>query len=256
MKSIHDDVIKWKPFLRCWPFVRGIHVSPVNSPYKGQWRGALMFSLICVWINGWVNNREAGDLRRYRAHCDVIVMLLFRIYSGIASATDDLAWVQTHNLPSLIARFMGPAWGSSGADRTQVGPILAPWTLQSIITWLRGFLARNCSGCPWRRQAIACVTMESACQPPSWCQCRYGSSRLCLNLRLIHHKNTLLYVYGDWWIHINHFESDKSLYLHKLAAQFYVPDDVPRAPRPFATGCVKLQLPSLRRDAWRHNGGK
>ena len=41
---------------------------------KGQWRGALMFSLICVWINGWVNNGEAGDLRRYRAHYDVAVM--------------------------------------------------------------------------------------------------------------------------------------------------------------------------------------
>ena len=48
--------------------------SPVNSPRKGQWRGALMFSLICVWINGWVNNREAGDLRRYRAHYDVTLM--------------------------------------------------------------------------------------------------------------------------------------------------------------------------------------
>ena len=47
---------------------------PVNSPHKGQWRGALMFSLICVWINGRVNNREAGDLRRYRAHYDVTVM--------------------------------------------------------------------------------------------------------------------------------------------------------------------------------------
>ena len=70
----HDDVIKWKHFPRYWPFVRGIHRSPVNSPHKGQWRGALMFSLICVWINGWVNNREAGDLRRYRAHYEVIVM--------------------------------------------------------------------------------------------------------------------------------------------------------------------------------------
>ena len=48
--------------------------NPVNSPHKGQWRGAVMFSLICVWINGRVNNREAGDLRRYRAHCEVIVM--------------------------------------------------------------------------------------------------------------------------------------------------------------------------------------
>ena len=72
---IHDDVIKWKHFPRCWPFVRGIHRSPVNSPHKGQWRGALMFPLICVRINGWVHNREAGDQRRYRTHYDVIVML-------------------------------------------------------------------------------------------------------------------------------------------------------------------------------------
>ena len=41
---------------------------------KAQWRGALMFSFICAWINGWVNNRKAGDLRRQQAHYDVIVM--------------------------------------------------------------------------------------------------------------------------------------------------------------------------------------
>ena len=70
----HDDDMKWKHFPRYWPFVRGIHRSPVNSSHKGQWRGALMFSLICVWINGWVNNRKAGDLRRYRVHYDVTVM--------------------------------------------------------------------------------------------------------------------------------------------------------------------------------------
>ena len=39
----HDDVIKWKHFPHYWPFVRGIHRSPVNSPHKGQWGGALMF---------------------------------------------------------------------------------------------------------------------------------------------------------------------------------------------------------------------
>ena len=70
----HDDFIKWKHFPRYWPFVREIHWSPVNSKHKGQWCGALMFSLICVWINGWVNNREAGDLRSYCAHYDVIVI--------------------------------------------------------------------------------------------------------------------------------------------------------------------------------------
>ena len=55
--------------------MRGIHRPPVNSLHKGQWRGALMFSLICAWINGWINNREAGDLRCYRAHYDGTVML-------------------------------------------------------------------------------------------------------------------------------------------------------------------------------------
>ena len=71
--GIHDDVTKWKHFARYFPFVWGIHRSPVNSPHKGQWRGALMFYLICAWINRWVNTREAGDLRRHRAHHDVIV---------------------------------------------------------------------------------------------------------------------------------------------------------------------------------------
>ena len=73
-------------FPRYWPFVRGIHRSPVNSPHKGQWRGALMFSLICVWINGWVNNHEAGDLRRYRGHYDVIVMIKTALLHNKASA--------------------------------------------------------------------------------------------------------------------------------------------------------------------------
>ena len=54
--------------------VTGHLCGEFTSPHKGQWRGALMFSLICVWINGRVNNREAGDLRRYRVHYDVIIM--------------------------------------------------------------------------------------------------------------------------------------------------------------------------------------
>ena len=55
----------------------GIHASPVDSPHKGQWRGALMFSLICAWTNDWANNRNAGDLRRYRARYDVTVMRIW-----------------------------------------------------------------------------------------------------------------------------------------------------------------------------------
>ena len=74
----HDGIIKWTNVPRHWPFVRGIHRSPVNFPHKGQLRGALMLSLICAWINGYVNSREAGDLRRYRAHYDVTVMRLHK----------------------------------------------------------------------------------------------------------------------------------------------------------------------------------
>ena len=70
----HDDVIEWKHFPPYWPFVRGIHRFPVNSPHKGQWGGALMFTLICARINGWVNNRDTGDLRRHRGHYDVTVV--------------------------------------------------------------------------------------------------------------------------------------------------------------------------------------
>ena len=69
----YDDVIKWNHFPRYWPVVRGIHRSPVNSPHKSQWRGALFF-FICAWIYGWVNNGEVGDLRRLRVHYDVTVM--------------------------------------------------------------------------------------------------------------------------------------------------------------------------------------
>ena len=71
--GIHDDVIKWKHFPRYWPSVRRIHRSPVNSPHKGQRRGALIFSDLRL-NKRLSNSREAGDLRRHRAHYDVIIV--------------------------------------------------------------------------------------------------------------------------------------------------------------------------------------
>ena len=90
---IHNDVIKWKHFPRHWPFVRGIHRSPVNSPYKGQWRGTLMSSLICALINGYVDNREAGNLIRHQAHYDVI--------NEFVGCTDLACGNRLHNLPLI-----------------------------------------------------------------------------------------------------------------------------------------------------------
>ena len=81
-------------------FVRVIHRPPVNSPLKGQWRRVLMFSLICAWMNGWVNNRETGDLRRHRAHYDVIVMTCQKLgWSWHPRNLDDV--VQTDQQRSL-----------------------------------------------------------------------------------------------------------------------------------------------------------
>ena len=69
----HDDVVKWKHFLRCWPFVRGIHRSPMNSPHKGQWRRALTFSfrLNKRWskkLLGWWFETPSTPVWR---HCNV-----------------------------------------------------------------------------------------------------------------------------------------------------------------------------------------
>ena len=94
----HDDVIKWKHFPHYWPFARGIHRSPVNSPQKGQWRGALMFSLICVWINGWVNNHETLSRPLWR-HRNETLKASFRLQTTIR-------WRQW--LPSLITRIEVP----------------------------------------------------------------------------------------------------------------------------------------------------
>ena len=73
-------------------------------PHKGQWRGALMFTLICVWINYWAKNREAGDLRRHRAHYGVTVMSSSALNTSVAALYTDsqcvfYSWVlRPHNL--------------------------------------------------------------------------------------------------------------------------------------------------------------
>ena len=62
-------------FPRHWPFVRGIHRSPMDSPHKGQWSRAEIFPLIPARISGRANSRSAGDFRRHRIYYGVIVMI-------------------------------------------------------------------------------------------------------------------------------------------------------------------------------------
>ena len=99
----HNDVIKWIYFPHYWPFVRGIHRSPVNSPHKGQWRGALMFSLICARINGWENTGGAGDLRRHRAHYDVIVMINAKTQHSCCILVETLSLMIVESIADTLA---------------------------------------------------------------------------------------------------------------------------------------------------------
>ena len=86
---VHDDVVKWKHFFRVIGPLCGEFTGhpPVTSPRKGQWRGALMSSLIYALTNGWVNNRDAHDLRRHRAHYDVTVMWCFKLVINYKKST-------------------------------------------------------------------------------------------------------------------------------------------------------------------------
>ena len=85
---------------------------PVNFPHKGQWRGALMFALICVWINAWVNSRKAGDLRRYCAHYDVIVMLHPLCLSIEVHFGNLRLGFELTKAPHVLS-FMDEEWGSN-----------------------------------------------------------------------------------------------------------------------------------------------
>ena len=117
-RTVHDDVIKWKHFRRYWPFVRGNHRSPLNSPHKGQWRGALMFSLIYAWKDGWVNNRRrwwferpTRSLWRHRnvmrsreGYFGVFFPNLFLV-RHIKTIHDDKTTILTHRLRVSLALF-------------------------------------------------------------------------------------------------------------------------------------------------------
>ena len=93
----HDDVIKWKHFPRYWPFVRGIHRWPVNSPHKGQWRGGLIFSLIYAWINGWM-----GRLVIWDAIAPIITSLWWRKLFETQISRDIVHWkIQFHRFEIL-----------------------------------------------------------------------------------------------------------------------------------------------------------
>ena len=107
------DVTKWKLLPRYWPFVREIQRSPANSPRKGQWRGALMVSMISAWTNSWANNADAGDLRRHRSHNDVTLLISQRL-DGVSNQNPP-SWKTTRAPSSCIIHDMICWWPSDAS---------------------------------------------------------------------------------------------------------------------------------------------
>ena len=81
-----EILASWKTFHYTWwrhqmeTFSALLAICAGNSPVSGEFPSqrpvtrSFDFFLICTWINGWVNNRKAGDLRCHRVHYDVSVM--------------------------------------------------------------------------------------------------------------------------------------------------------------------------------------
>ena len=141
VQSNHDDVIKWKHFSAQLAYVRGIHRSPVNSPHNGQWRGALVFSMVCAWINALVNDTEAGDLRLHRAHYDVTVMHTVIPYPHISivrfSINLTAPWRYGCNINSVIFKLISRAdiWGMSWEIALRWIPQDLTDDLSTLVQW-------------------------------------------------------------------------------------------------------------------------
>ena len=119
--------------------------SLVNSPHNGQCHGASMFSLICAWTNGWVNDRDAGGLRCLCAHYHVTLMYLTQDMV-ISCGFGTLQWGCARRLcsslcysgvlpdtplkrPSCITK----CFGSSECIPSHVG--VNPWHISQVEIW-------------------------------------------------------------------------------------------------------------------------
>ena len=154
-----------KTFPHHKPFEREIQRSRGDSFHKGRWRGAVMFSLICGWTNGWANSRKASDLRRNRSHYDSSAMFFFlhqasrckyfrlnikncfMIYDCLSSVCLQNKWVLCHKQVSR-------AWTRNYASHILRGVITGPCTalISAFGTPLLKWIPRNlfCG----RKQAI------------------------------------------------------------------------------------------------------
>ena len=144
-----------------------------NSPHKGQWRRALMFSFICAWINGWVNNREAGDLRRHRAHYDVIIMLWYNghfcyvlLTSGVSGNVILMRWA-----------FPGHIQYWCGCLMTNIFYWQEMCMINSYHTMHEGQKGEHISTCVWLTNISSLTKLIDKKYCIRWLSCNHPSKR-------------------------------------------------------------------------------
>ena len=143
----------WRKMITSW---HG-HTFYVTGTLSCEWITSQRISdadlFVVTWTSCWTTRREANDLRRHDVANETPRSWNDHDNEGLHEASWDNSQrnlsctyftmeVNVHlvkppftlnrgsvklGLTSLITRFMGPTWGPSGADRTQVGPMLAPW---------------------------------------------------------------------------------------------------------------------------------
>ena len=137
----HDDVIKWKHFPRYWPSLRG---------HKGQWRGALMFSLLCAGTNGSVNNGNAGDLRRHRTDYNGTVMAFS--YHG-AYVMSFMWWNRPYIIEVNRRHMLSRNWVIFGSDS---GSSVIRWQLDTYVESLA-----------WKWESVLAMSRHNGRRLPS-----------------------------------------------------------------------------------------
>ena len=118
-------------FPRHWPFVRGIHRSPVNSPHKGQWRGALMFSLICA-LNKRLSKQSWDWWFETPSH------LIWRHYNSSGTSMTVKQYLVIESLKMLILEMqcIDTFWSHG----------FCYWKAASALSWSRGWTPGYATG--------------------------------------------------------------------------------------------------------------
>ena len=179
----------------------GIHRSSVNFPHKSPWRRALMFSLPCDWINGWVNNRDDGDLRRHRAHYDVIVMVhTVRALSCIVTICYSTILILTHWGRVTLICVSKITIISSNND-------LSPERRQAIIWINAGALLMGSLGTNFGETLTEIYTFSITKMPLKMSSAKWRP--FCIGLNVVTHRGQ-----AKWMILCMHFLEWKLLYFN------------------------------------------